>query len=63
MLSREDGMVPLTGINRPSRIAVNLAAVAISLSADERAELDRAFAPGAIVGARYPEAVLKWAAQ
>ncbi|MCY1412362.1 NADH-specific methylglyoxal reductase [compost metagenome] len=63
VLSRGDDMVPLTGINRPSRIAENLAAVAISLSADERAELDRAFAPGAIVGARYPEAVLKWAAQ
>ncbi|MNN49700.1 L-glyceraldehyde 3-phosphate reductase [compost metagenome] len=63
VLSRGDDMVPLTGINRPSRIAENLAAVAISLSADERAELDRAFAPDAIVGARYPEAVLKWAAQ
>lgn len=62
VLSRGDDIVPLTGINRPSRIAENMAALAIVLTAHERAELDRTFAPDAIVGARYPEAVLKWAA-
>ncbi|WP_312166541.1 aldo/keto reductase [Phenylobacterium sp.] len=62
VLSRGDDIVPLIGVSRPSRIADNMAALAIALTAAERAELDRAFAPDAIVGARYPEAVLKWAA-
>ncbi|WP_407636502.1 aldo/keto reductase [Deinococcus phoenicis] len=60
VLSRGDDIVPLAGISRPSRIADNLAALDVTFTPDE---LDRAFAPGAIVGSRYPEAVLKWAAQ
>lgn len=62
VLSRGDDVVPLMGIKRPSRIAENMAALSITLSEQERAELDRAFAPGAIVGARYPEFAMKWAA-
>lgn len=63
VLSRGDDIVPLAGISRPARIADNLAALDVEFTAQELAELDRAFAPGAIVGERYPDFVLKWAAR
>jgi len=63
VLSRGNDIIPLAGISRPARIDDNLAALSVSFTPDELTELERAFAPGAIVGARYPEAVLKWAAQ
>lgn len=53
-LSRGDDIVPVVGMSQPSRLAENLAAVELTLSADELAELDRVFAPGAIVGSRQP---------
>jgi aryl-alcohol dehydrogenase-like predicted oxidoreductase len=63
VLSRGNDIVPLAGISRPSRIADNLAALDVTLTAGELSELERAFAPEAIVGARYPEFVMKWAAK
>lgn len=63
VLSRGSDIVPLAGISRPSRISDNLAALDVTFSADEIVELERAFAPEAIIGARYPEFVMKWAAQ
>lgn len=63
ILSRGDDIVPLAGISRGSRIDDNLKALEVKFSGQEISELDRAFAPGAIVGLRYPEAVMKWAAQ
>ena len=62
VLSRGDDIVALAGINRSSRIAENVAATKITFTPDELAELERIFTPEAIVGARYPEVVLKWAA-
>lgn len=63
ILSRGDDVVPLAGVSRPSRIADNMAALDVTFTPDELAALERSFAPGAIVGARYPEFVMKWAAQ
>ncbi|MGY2736889.1 aldo/keto reductase [Sphingomonas sp. UYP23] len=63
VLSRGSDIVPLVGISRPARIADNIAALRVDLSTSELAELDHAFAPDAIVGLRYPEFVMKWAAQ
>ncbi|MDT4797113.1 NADH-specific methylglyoxal reductase [compost metagenome] len=63
VLSRGDDIVPITGISCPARVVENMGALAITLTAAERAELDHAFAPDAIVGARYPEAVMEWAAR
>lgn len=63
VLSRGKDIIPLTGISRPARIADNMNALDVAFTPDELAELDRTFAPGAIVGSRYPEFVLKWAAQ
>lgn len=60
---RSDDVVPLIGINRRARLDENLAAIDVTLTADERAELDAAFAPGKIVGDRYPTFVMKYAAR
>lgn len=63
VLSRGEDIVALAGISRPSRIAENLAALEVKFTLAELAELERAFAPDSIIGARYPEFVLKWAAR
>ena len=63
VLSRGDDIVALAGISRPSRISDNMAALDVAFGSGELAELERAFAPGTIVGERYPEFVLKWAAR
>lgn len=57
ILSRGEDIVPLAGVSRPSRIA-DKAALDVAFTADELATLERSFAPGAIVGARYPEFVI-----
>lgn len=62
VLSRGDDIIPLAGISRPERIADNLAALDVKFTQDELAELDRVFAPGAIMGGRYPDFAAKWAA-
>lgn len=62
VLSRGDDIVALAGISRSSRVDENIAALGITFTPEELAELERIFAPEAIVGARYPDFVLKWAA-
>jgi aryl-alcohol dehydrogenase-like predicted oxidoreductase len=54
VLSQGDDIVPIVGMSRPSRLPENLATLDILLSPDELAQLDGAFAPGAIIGDRYP---------
>lgn len=63
LLSRGDDLFPLVGMSRRSRLPENFVILDITFSADELAALDRAFAPGAIVGDRYPAFVQKFAAQ
>ena len=63
LLWRDDDIVPLVGMSRRSRLPGNLEVLDISFSADELAALDRAFAPGKIVGDRYPAFVQKLAAR
>jgi aryl-alcohol dehydrogenase-like predicted oxidoreductase len=63
LLSRGDDIIPLVGMTRRARVSENLEILDISFSPDERAVLDRAFAPGAILGDRYPAFVQKFAAQ
>ena len=62
LLTRGDDIVPLIGMRRRARLAENLAILDIVFTADELAALDTAFAPGAIVGDRYPPFVQKFAA-
>lgn len=63
LLSRGEDIIPIVGINRPARVAENLQALDITLSAEEQALLDEAFAPGVILGERYPEHVMQLAAR
>ena len=63
VLSRGPDIICLTGVSRPARIADNMAALDVVFTPDELSDLDGIFAAGAIVGARYPEFALRWAAQ
>jgi aryl-alcohol dehydrogenase-like predicted oxidoreductase len=58
LLAQGSDIVPIPGTRSPARLAENLAATGVPLSADEVAELAAAFPPGAAAGARYPEAQL-----
>lgn len=59
LLSRGEDIIPLVGISRRSRVPETLRALDLTLDAGERASLEAAFAPGAIAGERYPEAMMK----
>ncbi|WP_448681208.1 aldo/keto reductase [Pseudomonas nicosulfuronedens] len=63
LLSRGEDIIPIVGISRPERVADNLQALDITLSTEEQALLDKAFAPGVILGERYPEHVMQLAAR
>ena len=60
LLSRGEDIIPLVGLTRRTHLADNLSALDISLSEDELQTLDRAFAPGAIVGDRAPAEVMRF---
>jgi aryl-alcohol dehydrogenase-like predicted oxidoreductase len=55
---RGEDVIPLVGMRRRSRIAEALDALAVTLSADDLAEIDREVPAGAVVGGRYPDAML-----
>jgi aryl-alcohol dehydrogenase-like predicted oxidoreductase len=54
VLAQGDDIVPLVGMSRRSHLPENLRALDVVFERDDLAALDRAFAPGAIVGDRYP---------
>ena len=53
VLARGDDIVPIPGTKRRKYLEQNIAAVDITLSVDELAELDRILPPGATAGERY----------
>lgn len=63
LLSRGDDIVPPVGMSTRARLPENLAVLDIQLDAADRAALDSMFAPGAIIGERYPALVQKFAAK
>lgn len=63
LLSRGDDIVPIIGMSRRARLQENLEVLDMDFSAEELAALDDAFAPGTIVGDRYPAFVQKFAAR
>ena len=63
LLSRGTDVVPLVGMSRRSRLAENLSILEMELSPKELVELEQTFAPGAIIGDRYPSFVQKFAAK
>jgi len=55
LLHQGDDIVPIPGTKRRSHLAENMAAVDISLSADDVARIGAAVKPDAVSGTRYPE--------
>ena len=58
VLAQGDDIIPIPGTKRRSYLDQNIAALDVVLSAEELAELERAFPPDAAAGLRYPEAFL-----
>jgi aryl-alcohol dehydrogenase-like predicted oxidoreductase len=54
VLAQGENIVALIGARTPQRLAEALGSVGVELSAQERAELERAVPPDAVVGDRYP---------
>ncbi|MCY1671975.1 aldo/keto reductase [Novosphingobium sp. SL115] len=59
LLARKPFIVPIFGTRRLDRVAENLGAAAVDLSADDLVRIETAFAQIEVVGERLPEAVLK----
>jgi aryl-alcohol dehydrogenase-like predicted oxidoreductase len=59
LLAQKPWIVPIPGTRKVVRLEENLAAVAVSLSEQDLAEIERAASAIQIQGARLPEAVLK----
>ena len=59
VLSRWQHIVPIPGTRRKANLDENLGALTVRLGAAELAALDAVFAPGAVAGPRYPEAMLR----
>jgi aryl-alcohol dehydrogenase-like predicted oxidoreductase len=55
LLAQKPWIVPIPGTTKLDRLAENLGGAAISLSADELAEIDRSAAAITVQGERYPE--------
>ncbi|MBE87817.1 MAG: aldo/keto reductase [Rhodospirillaceae bacterium] len=55
LLWQGDEVTPVFGTMKIDHLASNIAALEVSLSADDIATLDVAFAPGVAVGNRYPD--------
>ncbi len=59
LLAKRPWIVPLFGTRRPERLEENLAALGLSLSALDILDLETASANVEVVGARYPDAMMK----
>ncbi len=51
-------IVPLVGMKKPERVQPAVDALAVSLSADDLAEIDRVLPADAVAGPRYPDALM-----
>ena len=59
LLARKPWIVPIPGTRRKANLDENLGALTVTLGAAELAAIEAVFAPGAVAGARYPEAMLR----
>src|SRR5580658_3809830 len=55
LLAQKPWIVPIPGTTKPDRLAENLGAASVALSADDLRDIDRAAARITVQGARYPE--------
>jgi aryl-alcohol dehydrogenase-like predicted oxidoreductase len=56
VLAQGDDVIPIPGTKKSARLAENVGALNVKLSAAELAEIDAAVPKGAVKGTRYPEA-------
>jgi aryl-alcohol dehydrogenase-like predicted oxidoreductase len=59
LLAQGADIVPIPGTKRSERVDENLAALSVTLTAEEVAGLSKAIPAGAAAGSRYPEAAMK----
>jgi aryl-alcohol dehydrogenase-like predicted oxidoreductase len=60
VLAQGDDIIPIPGTKRVRYLEQNAAAADVRLNASQLARLDMAFPPGAAMGERYAEAMMKW---
>ncbi|MCA0325627.1 MAG: aldo/keto reductase [Proteobacteria bacterium] len=56
LLHKQPHVVPIPGTRRRARLDDNVGAARVRLTAEQMAQIDAVFAPGAAQGGRYPEA-------
>ena len=59
LLAQGPDVIPIPGTKRSERLAENIGALAVELTADDLAEISAAVPPGAGAGLRYPEAQMQ----
>jgi len=59
LLAQKPWIVPIPGTRKPSRLEENLGAAALELTPADLREIDRAAAEISVLGARYPEKLLR----
>ena len=59
VMAQDEGIVPIPGCKRVEHLEENVASLAVTISADERRELETCFAPSAAAGERYPEVQMR----
>jgi aryl-alcohol dehydrogenase-like predicted oxidoreductase len=59
LLARQPWIVPIPGTTKQARLAENIGAVSIKLTADDLRELESAASEITVLGARYPEHIEK----
>jgi aryl-alcohol dehydrogenase-like predicted oxidoreductase len=59
VLAQGDDIVPIPGTKQTRYLDENIGALDVVLTASDLAALDQAFAPGAVVGTRYPESGMR----
>jgi aryl-alcohol dehydrogenase-like predicted oxidoreductase len=60
VLAQGEDIVPIPGTKRPTYLEENVGALAVSLSARDRAAIDALMPSGAAAGPRYPEAMMRF---
>jgi aryl-alcohol dehydrogenase-like predicted oxidoreductase len=59
LLAQGPDVLPIPGTKRQDRLAENLGALAVRLSAADVARISAAVPPGAAAGTRYPAGMMK----
>jgi aryl-alcohol dehydrogenase-like predicted oxidoreductase len=58
LMAQGDDIIPIPGTKRPARLDENIAAIDVTLSAEDIQRISEAAPPGAAAGTRYPEPMM-----